>query len=394
MRAVVIGASVAGLTTVEVLRTEGFQGAITLVGSEAHLPYDRPPLSKSILQGKLEPVDLTLGSKERIAELGVDLRLSTRAVGLDVARRCVALDDGSTLPYDRLVISTGVTPRPMDHLGIDPEVLQLRSVEDALRIRAAAATARHVLIIGSGFLGTEIAASLAFSGSRVTLIDPAPGPMARVFGNAISAEILRLHREHGVDIRAGVSVLRTARHTSGHLITFTDGTEVVADCVIAAVGATPAVDWLRSSGLDLGNGVVCDLTCRAAPDVYAAGDVAAWPTDDGGIVRVEHRTNATEQAITVAENLMGAEVAYRPVPYFWTDQYDCKIQSYGLFHGDDSQHILSGNIAERRFVVAFGRNDHVVGVVGCNAPRDVVRARRLVAERAPWQDILSAETDP
>lgn len=387
MRVVIVGASAAGLTTAETLRSEGFTGKITLVGAENTLPYDRPPLSKAVLLGQREPDALVLRAPERFAELDLDLRLGTRAIDLELDRQQVVLQGAERVDYDRLVIATGAAPRRLA-FGDGQEALTLRTAEDALRIRAAARQARQVLIIGAGFLGTEVAASLTASGSSVILVDPAPGPMAIPFGTEISEELAQLHRERGVDLRMGTSIDTIAPHPLGHRFALSDGTEVVSDCVIAAIGAAPVTDWLRTSGLDLSNGVVCDATCQAAPGVYAAGDVAAWRhVASGEVVRIEHRMNATEQAMTVARNLTGAAEAFLPLPYFWTDQYDCKVQSYGLLRGADTRMLLSGDIAERKFVMAYGRAGQVVGVVGCNAARDVIKARRMVADRTPWPEL-------
>ena len=353
MHVVVVGASAAGLTTVEALRSDGFDGELTLIGAEAHLPYDRPPLSKAVLKGDRDESGLALLPADRWPGLEVDLRLGIAATGLDTERRIVTLADGETVTYDRLVIATGARPRRLplgldDHRSGDQSVHLFRTVDDAERLREQARSARRVLIIGAGYLGTEIAASLTQQGVSVVLVDPAPGPLAAL-GPELSSMIAELHRDHGVDLRCGVAVTGFESHPEGRLARLSDGSTVITDCVVAAVGAEPVTDWLIGSGLDLSDGVVCDSRLRAAPDVYAAGDVAAWPDPDGGrTIRVEHRMNATEQAIRVARNLLGADEPYAPTPYFWTDQYDLKLQSYGIFRPEDPRQVVAGGLAERR----------------------------------------------
>ncbi len=392
MRIVVVGASAAGLTTVEALRADGFDGELTLIGAESHLPYDRPPLSKAVLCGDLDGTGVALLPADRWPPLEVDLRLGVAATRLDTDRKLIGLADGGTVPYDRLVIATGVRPRRFelraeDHGG--PEIQLFRTVDDALALRERARSARRVLIIGASFLGTEIAASLTKQGVPVVLADPAPGPLAAL-GPELSAMIAELHREHGVDLRCGAAVTGFEPHPDGWVARLSDGSAVITDCVVAAIGAEPVIEWLAGSGLDLSAGVVCDSRLRAAPDVYAAGDIAAWPDPDGGRpIRVEHRMNATEQAIRVARNLLGADEPYAPTAYFWTDQYDLKLQSYGTFRPEDPRLLVQGSLADRRFVMLVRRGDRVAGAIGCRLPRDLLRYRRLVAARAPWSEAVA-----
>ncbi|WP_152365923.1 NAD(P)/FAD-dependent oxidoreductase [Microlunatus speluncae] len=392
MRIVVVGASAAGLTTVEALRSGGFDGELTLIGAEPHLPYDRPPLSKAVLSGDLDAAGVTLLAADRWPQLEVDLRLGVAATGLDLDAKIIGLADGATVAYDRLVIATGVRPRRLDPGADDHDAVQvLRTVDDALTLRQRALASTRVLIIGAGFLGTEIAASLTKQDVPVVLVDPAPGPLAAL-GPDLSAMIADLHREHGVDLRCGVAVTGFEPHPHGRAARLSDGSTVITDCVVAAIGAEPVTDWLAGSGLELSAGVVCDDRLLAAPDVYAAGDVAAWPDPDGGRpIRVEHRMNATEQAIRVARNLLGADEPYAPTSYFWTDQYDLKLQSYGTFRPEDPRQLVQGSLADRRFVALVRRGDRVAGAIGCGLPRDLLRYRRLVAARAPWAEAVAAE---
>ncbi|MFX4271488.1 NAD(P)/FAD-dependent oxidoreductase [Propionibacteriaceae bacterium Y1685] len=386
MRVLVVGASAAGLTTVEALRADGFDGALTMVGDEVHLPYDRPPLSKSTGDGPGAGPPL-LRPADRFAELDLDLRLGVRATALDVVGHRVELSDGTMINYGKLVIATGVHARPLD-LGPGVEVHTLRTHDDAVHLLTAADRARRVLVIGAGFLGTEVAATLATHGRSVTLVDRGSAPMINVLGPEAAEAVADLHRSHGVDLRSAVTVAEVAPSAEGHRFVLSDGSQVTADCVVAAIGSVPTVDWLAGSDLDLANGVVCDDRLRAAEDVYAAGDVAAWRTGDGEVRRVEHRMNATEQGMLVARNVLGADQPHQPVPYFWTDQYDCKVQAYGFPHTAAVRQVLSGDLTGGRWVVAHGRAGKLVGAVGCISPREMIKVRRMLASGTDWSELV------
>jgi NADPH-dependent 2,4-dienoyl-CoA reductase/sulfur reductase-like enzyme len=250
-----------------------------------------------------------------------------------------------------------------------------------------------VVVVGAGFLGAEVAAVAREMGLEVTMVDPLPVPMHRQFGERVGTLIAEMHRDHGVVVRCGTGVSRflaAAGRVTG--VELADETVLDADLVVAAVGAVPATGWLSGSGLPLGNGVECDARCQAGPGIYAAGDVASWPNPHfGARMRLEHRMNATEQGIAVAGNLLGDDKPFAPVPYFWTDQYDTKIQAYGIFPPDAEVQLLSGDPGECRFAAAYGHHGTVTGVLGWNAsPREVRTLRRLVADRTPWTGLPSA----
>ena len=384
-RVVIVGASAAGLTAAEALRRRGYDGKLTLIGDEPHPPYDRPPLSKQILAGTWEPEEIVLRSSEALSELGADLLLGHTAIGLDTAARQVLLDGGGSVGYDALVIATGVTPRQLPGANL-AGVHLLRTLDDALTLRAHLLARPKVAVIGAGFLGAEVAAVAREMGLEVTLVDPLPVPMHRQFGARIGALIAALHRDHGVSLRLGTGVSRF-RQAAGRVaaVELTDGSVIDAGLVVVAVGAAPATGWLAGSGLSLADGVVCNSRCQASSRIYAAGDVASWYNPHfGARMRLEHRMNATEQGIAVAGSLLGDDLAFAPVPYFWTDQYDTKIQAYGIFPPDAEFQIISGDPGERRFTAAYGRGGTVTGVLGWNSPREVRRLRQLVADRAPW----------
>jgi 3-phenylpropionate/trans-cinnamate dioxygenase ferredoxin reductase subunit len=388
---VVVGASAAGVTVADALRHGGYDGELTLVGAEPHPPYDRPPLSKELLVGRREPAATTLREQRHYEEQGIDLLLGTPAVALHRAERTVELASGRRLPYDTLVIATGATPRRLPSTDGLAGVHVLRTLDDAVGLRADLAVARRVLIVGAGFLGTEVAAGCRELGLDVTLVDPRPVPAAAMLGALVGGVLAAAHAEHGVDLRLGSGV-RQLEFEAGRVIgaTLTDGVRVVADVVLVAVGCRPATDWLAGSGLPLGNGVECDATCRVAPGVYAAGDVASWRHASHGRLRVEHRTNATEQAEHVAAAILGAPAPFRPVPYVWSDQYGVRLQAWGVTGGGRDVAVVTGSIEERRFVALYGRDGRVTGAVGWRMPKALRQVRELVATGAPWAEAVRA----
>ncbi|APU13602.1 MULTISPECIES: NAD(P)/FAD-dependent oxidoreductase [Actinoalloteichus] len=394
-RIVVVGSSVAGLTVVDTVRRHGFDGAVTLIGDEVHLPYDRPPLSKQILAGDWAPERVRLRQREDLDGLDLDLRLGVTATGLDPERRRVALSDGGAAAYDRLVIATGVQPRRLPETDGVRGVHTLRTLDDAVALRAALQPDTRLVVVGAGFLGTEIAAAARRLGARVWLLEPAPTPLAAVVGTEIGGFVAELHREQGVDLRTGpAAAVRSLRVEDGAVtgVRTADGEVLPADVVAVAIGSRPAVDWLSASGLRCADGVHCDATCSAAPGVFAAGDVARWFNPRYGTeMRVEHRTNASEQARYVAGAVVGTETQpFSPVPYFWSDQYDVKIQSHGLLHGHDEVRIVAGSLPDRRFIALYRRGSRLSGVLGVGDFRALRRWRSTLDADIDWHDALSA----
>jgi len=383
-RIVVVGASAAGLAAAETLRREGYDGTLTLIGDELLLPYDRPPLSKQFLTGQWESGRLALRDTADLHALGLDLRLGTTATGLDTTARAVRLANGATVPYDGLVIATGVRPRrlPSENTHV------LRTLHDALALRERLGHGRRLLVVGAGFLGAEVAATASALGTSVTLFEPAAVPLAQVVGTEVGQVFARAHREHGVNLRTGVTVSRVTEVG----VSLSDGEFVEGDEVLVAVGSRPNTEWLADSGLTVDDGLVCDAYCQAAPDIYAAGDVARWHNPlFATTMRIEHRTNATEQAMAAARNLLAAPEArkpFAPVPYFWSDQYDMKIQAYGYLRGHDEVAVVEGDLRERRFVVAYRTGDRLTGVLGVGVTPKTLRGwRQALTSGTPWHEV-------
>jgi NADPH-dependent 2,4-dienoyl-CoA reductase/sulfur reductase-like enzyme len=375
-RIVVVGASLAGLRTAEALRAHGFTGELTIVGDELQPPYDRPPLSKELLAGSIEADACHLPYEP---ELAATWRLGRRAVALDLADRRVTLDDASTLPYDGLVIATGSAARPWP-AGRHAHLV--RSLDDSLALREACRDASSALIIGAGFIGCEVAATLRSSGRDVTLLDIAPRPMMPL--GPLAGEICaRMHRQRGVHLRMAATVAAV----DGRSVQLTDGERLEADVLVAALGAIPNTGWLDGSGLRLRDGVVTDRFCFADDErrIVAAGDVAVFPHPLAETpVAIRHWSNAIDQAPVAAANLLANDpselISYEPVPSFWSDQYDVKIQSVGFPHLADTAPEIDGSSDELRFVAAALRDGRLVGAVGFNRAGKIARYRRLLAD--------------
>ncbi len=383
----VVGASAAGLAAAETLRREGYEGTITLLGEEPHHPYDRPPLSKQILGGQWEADRVALRAPADLDALGLELRLGTAATGLDLAGRTVQLADGARVPYDGLVIATGVRPRRLPGDGGERAHV-LRTLDDALALRDRLGPGRRLVVVGAGFLGAEAAAAARGLGMEVTLLEPAPVPLAPAVGEPVGRMLAEVHHDHGVALRTGVTVTEVA--DGG--VRLADGTLVEADEVLVSIGSVPNTDWLEGSGLTVGDGLECDEYSAAAPGVYGAGDVARWHNPlFGTAMRIEHRTNATEQGMAVARNLLRPDERrpFAPVPYFWSDQYDLRIQAHGRLRGHEEIAVVEGALEERKFLAAYRCGDRVAGVLAVGMPPRTVRTwRQAVATRAAWRDAV------
>jgi 3-phenylpropionate/trans-cinnamate dioxygenase ferredoxin reductase component len=381
---VVVGASAAGLAAAETLRREGFGGDLTLVGAEPHLPYDRPPLSKQVLQGMWEAERTSLRRPDVLDRLAAAWRLGASASRLDPDARRMWLSDGSELLFDGLVIATGVSPRRLSSEHELSGVHELRTVDDALGLRSELIVSRKLVIVGAGLIGCEVAASARQMGVEVTVVDALSVPMERQLGPTVGGLITALHEKNGVEVllNAGVHGFSAdAGHVTG--VDLTDGSHLPADLVLVAIGSVPNTQWLSGSGLTLADGVECDEFCRAAPGIVAAGDVASWYHSGlGQRLRIEHRTNAIEQGTAAARALLHADLSpFTPVPYFWTDQFDVKVQVYGIPGDGDEPKFVHGGPLDKRFAVAYRRDGHTTAILTWNMPREALKLRaELVAE--------------
>ncbi len=390
----IVGASLAGLNAAEALRRDGFDGPVTLIGAESHLPYDRPPLSKQVLAGEWEPERAALTDAEELDDDGIEVRLGLRATALDLTARELALHTGETVAFDGLIIATGARCRTMPGTQGLSGVHVLRSLDDCLALRAdLEAMPQRVVVVGAGFIGAEVAATARGRGLDVTVVEALPTPLSRVLGDEMGRVCAEVHRDHGVDLRTGVGVDSIRGAGRVERVALSDGSTVDADVVVVGIGVTPNTEWLDGSGVQVGDGVLCDASCLAAERVAAAGDVARWPNQlFGETMRVEHWDNAAQQGSHAARRLLDDTAGpFTPVPWFWSDQYDRKIQLAGHVRGDDEVRVVTGSVEERRFAAIYGRAGRITGVLGFNRPRHVMRYRTLIEQRAGFDEALAAE---
>ncbi|MFE3504563.1 NAD(P)/FAD-dependent oxidoreductase [Kitasatospora sp. NPDC059160] len=396
----VVGAGAAGLHAAEALRRAGYDGRLTLVGAEPEPPYDRPPLSKQLLDGRLPADKLALRGSAALAELRLDLRLGVAAERLDRGARTLHLADGRQVRCDALVVATGVRPRRLPGAETPlPGAHVLRTLPDALALREELRPGARLLVVGGGLLGAEAAATAVGLGAEVTWLVAAAAPLAAVLGAETAALLTALHREHGVRIHRGAAAAVLRRHGRAAGARLADGGELAADAVLMAIGSVPATEWLAGSGVPLADGVACDAHCAAGPGVWAAGDAASWPDPrTGRRRRLEQRTNATDQALLAARNLLagpdGTRQAYAPVPYLWTDQYGLRVQAFGSPGAADRFELVDGSLAEHRFAAACLREGRVTGAVGIAAARALRGLRAQVAAHGPWPPAAEREAAP
>lgn len=388
---VIIGASLAGLRTGQALRALGYAEAVTLVGADTHLPYDRPPLSKQVLTGDCAADRTALTDAAALAEQQIDLVLGDQAQSLDVGTSTVTLASGRRVTYDRLVIATGARAR--QPFPAAPEGVQtLRDLDDALALATALDRIDHLVIVGAGFIGLEVASSARARGVAVTVLEAASAPLSRAVDAAVADQLCWHARQAGVDIRCGIAVTgfrETEGHVSGVLLDAAE--EVPTDHVVVGVGVQPNTEWLAGSGLDLsGQGVHCDLNGQVLAAgwpqdrIWAVGDVAAWADADGEHLRREHWTSAGEQARAVAASIVGAAPAKPRAPYVWSDQYGVTIALVGQLDRHDDVRVLGG---PEDLAVLYARDDRLVGACVVGQPGLTLKVRRWIAAGEPVAEI-------
>jgi NADPH-dependent 2,4-dienoyl-CoA reductase/sulfur reductase-like enzyme len=367
---VIVGASLAGAKAAETLRAEGFTGRVVLIGAEQERPYERPPLSKGYLLGKDEKSSIYVHEEGWYAEHEVDLRLGTRVTAVDPAGRRITLADGSGMDYDRLLLTTGASPRRLTVPGADLDgVLYLRTVGDCERLAATLAGGGRVVIAGAGWIGLEVAAAARQAGCDVTVVEPEPVALYRAIGLELGEVFTGLHREHGVEFRFGESVSEfRGSGRVGEVIT-SSGAVLPADAVVVGIGAVPSTGLAADAGLDVGNGIVVDAGLRTSDSgIYAAGDVAnAYHPLLGRRVRVEHWANALNAGPAAARSMLGQDVSYDPVPYFYSDQYDLGMEAAGLPEpGSYDRVVYRGDRDAREFIAFWLTKDAVVAGMNVN----------------------------
>jgi NADPH-dependent 2,4-dienoyl-CoA reductase/sulfur reductase-like enzyme len=393
----IVGSSLAGLHTAEALRKQGYAGAITMVDAEREPRYDRPPLSKGYLArgntaGDRAGPGPLLRAPEALAALGADWCLGDAAVALNPRGREIGLASGRTLGYDKLVIATGVSPAWPPALRI-PGALTLRTRQDADRLRARMTPGTRLAVIGAGFIGLEVASTFRAAGAEVDVVEAEQTPLARQLGPVTGQAVQALHTAHGVRFHLGTRATTVRPQGGGCRVELADGAVIAADVLLVAVGSAPAVGWLRGSGLDVDNGIACDGHLLAAPDVYAVGDVARWPHALAGRpVRIEHWTNAIEQAAHVARRITDPDAASEPfatVPYFWSDHYGNKLQAYGFPGPADDVELVAGDLSGGRFAALYRSGGRLTAAVGIGSPRQVLAGRRQVMAELATEGALS-----
>jgi NADPH-dependent 2,4-dienoyl-CoA reductase/sulfur reductase-like enzyme len=397
----VIGGSLAGLRAVETLRTDGFDGDITVVNAEDTAPYDRPPLSKKFLSGEWEADRIQLRKPSDIDELGATWLNSTQATALNVAARELTLNTSSVLNYDACIIATGGIARELPQQPHAQGIHQLRTLHDAQGLREELQPGKKLVVIGAGFIGLEAAATAVARGCTVTVLEGLPAPLIRGLGEDMGTAATAIHATQGVNIRCNVRVqgIETqAGSVTGVRISDANGESVVAaDVVLVGIGVAPATQWLEGSGLVVNDGVVCDAHLQAAPGVFAAGDVARWEnglySDLEPTMRVEHWTTAAEQGAHAARNALAhinntPLVPYSAVPFFWSDQFTARIQFLGRSTDAEEIRVVAGSVDEGKFAAAYMRAGRLVGVLGVSMPKVVMPSRKLLEVHTPWQVAL------
>ena len=397
---VIVGASLAGINAARTLRLQGHAGSIIVVDADSERPYDRPPLSKQMLTGEWEPEKILLPAGKE--DLDLEFRLGVRAKAVDLGARQITLEgaDGTVAntAFDSLVIASGASARRLpDSAGI-AGVHVVRTLADSLALRAELeAGPSRVVVIGAGFIGAEVASSCRKRGIEVTLVEAMPLPLERILGAEMGRVCAQVHIENGVDLRLGTGVLQLETETVDGVekvvgVALTDGTTIATEIVVVGIGVTLNVDWLEGSGLTLDDGVVCDNTLLAAPGVVAAGDIARYPSARfGRMLRVEHWETAIAGGEAAARRLLAeasgeTPVVFDPIPWFWSDQYDRKIQLAGRPMPTDTCVVVHGSTEEFRFVALYGDGDRLTGVLGMNRPRHVVQLRALFEEGASFSE--------
>lgn len=394
---VIVGSSLAGLRAAETLRLEKYEGRIIIVGAEDRQPYNRPPLSKKVLAGEWEVERISLRKPEDLAKLNVDWKLGSAATALDTKNQVITLASGESISFDGLIIATGSGVRKLPNQPDWKGVHVVRTLDDSLNLRADLNPGARLVVIGAGFIGLEVAASAKARGCEVTVLEGAPAPMMRGLGAEMGHAAALIHADHGVQLRCDVKVAGLVEGSSGAVggVALGDGEFVPADVVVVGIGVVPATQWLENTDLEIRDGVVCDTTLNAGtPGIYAAGDICRWFNNlYDQEMRVEHWTTASEQGAVAASNLLAVSrdeypAPYSAVPFFWSDQFTARIQFLGRANGDETAQIVVGSPEERSFVALYEKDGYLKAALGVSRPKQLMPFRKLLAERATWEQAL------
>lgn len=392
---VVIGASQTAAVAARTLRRRGFDGGIVLVGDEPHAPYQRPPLSKELLEGAADDSDAALLTEQWCRDNAVELRLGTPARRIDTAAGAVELADGTTVPGDRFLLATGASARRLPGVAEDDErIVHLRGLDDALRLRSLLRPGGRLVIVGAGFVGSEVASTALARGVRPVVIEQAPVPQARVLGEEMGAFCADVQRAAGVELHTGETVASVRTGPDGVVVTTESGLRVEGDAVVVAVGAVPNTAVARASGIAVENGVLVDERCRTSvPGIFAAGDVAnhRHPVY-GRWVRVEHFDNANKQGMVAAKNILGRPAVHGDPHWFWSDQFGLNLQHVGHARSWDRL-VVRGSVAERDFTAFYLEEGVLRAAFAAERGGDVMAAKELIARRAAPDPARLADED-
>lgn len=392
-KVVIVGASLAGLNAAETLRSMGYDGKISLIGDEKYLPYDRPPLSKQVLDGSYAAEPPYLREAEEFTALDLDLYLGCTATAVNTINRRVIVGSGDSIEFDGLLLATGAQARPMLNVSKMQGIHTLRNFNDAVSIRKAFKTCSRVVIIGGGFIGSEVASSARSLGLQVTILEALPVPLSRVLGDEMGSACSKIHSDYGTDLKCNAIVKGFDGGDHVERVRLGDGSTIDTDLVVIGIGAVPSTKWLDSSDLNIDNGVVCDEHCfTGAPGVYAAGDVARWwhPRLQK-YLRVEHWSNAVEQGVIAAKNMLGDEakmMEFVSTPYFWSQQYGMKMQFAGVINAGDRVQVVHGSAEEHDFVAIYGDGENFNAVLSLGLQRLFLGYRKLLVDNGNWAQAL------
>jgi 3-phenylpropionate/trans-cinnamate dioxygenase ferredoxin reductase component len=377
---VIVGASLAGGSAAATLRQEGFDGRVILIGAEPQPPYERPPLSKEYLRGESPFENTLVQASDFYRESAIETRFGVRATRVDAAEKVVELDDGERIAYDALLVSTGGRNRRVPIPGSDLEgIYELRTVADCDRIREEIAPGRKAVVVGMGFIGSEVAASLRQSGVEVAVVDRNKVPLRRVLGEEVGRVMAGIHRDHGAELIFEDTVATFEGNGRVEKVTTNHGCQIECDFVVVGLGVEPVTELLAGIGVEIDNGIVVDEYCRTGVEgIYAAGDVANhYHPVFGRHIRIEHWQNALRQGPSAARSMLGKGEPYEEIPWFWSDQYEHNLQ-YAGFHTEWDELVVRGSMAKRNFAAFYRKDGRVLAAVAINRGRDLRRSTGLI----------------